>query len=131
MAQLPRETLAQALKDRHLLFLGNLLQLSTNESSLSSLSSRPGRPPTNCPGRRTNQLSGSAAQQAVRVGGPNVTADCPYPALRLDKLYAVLIRCLVLWTVTKQILVFLFKGLYLLAGGSDVTRGISCDYALH
>ena len=44
-----------------------------------------------------------------------VTAACPYPALRLDKLYAALIRCLVLWTVTKQILVFLFKGLYLLA----------------
>ena len=44
-----------------------------------------------------------------------VTAACLYPALRLDKLYAALIRCLVLWTVTKQILVFLFKGLYLLA----------------
>ena len=115
-------------------FLGNLL-LSTNESSSSS----PGRPPTSCPGRRTNELSGSADQRAVRVvhqravrvvhqravrvvhqravrvGGPNVTAACPYPALRLDKLYAALIRCLVLWTVTKQILVFLFKGLYLLA----------------
>ena len=38
----------------------------------------------------------------------SVTAACPYPALRLDKLYAALIRCLVLWTVTKQILVFLF-----------------------
>ena len=61
----------------------------------------------------------------------SVTAACPYPALRLDKLYAALIRCLVLWTVTKQILVFLFKGLYLLAGGSDVTRGISCDSSLH
>ena len=60
-----------------------------------------------------------------------VTAACPYPALRLDKLYAALIRCLVLWTVTKQFLVFLFKGLYLLTGGSDVTRGISCDSALH
>ena len=60
-----------------------------------------------------------------------VTAACPYLALRLDKLYAALIRCLVLWTVTKQFLVFLFKGLYLLAGGSDVTRGISCDSALH
>ena len=35
-----------------------------------------------------------------------VTAACPYPALRLDKLYAALIRCLVLWTVTKQFLVF-------------------------
>ena len=41
------------------------------------------------------------------VGGP-VTAACPYPALRLDKLYAALIRCLVLWTVTKQFLIFLF-----------------------
>ena len=58
----------------------------------------------------------------VRVGGPNVTAACPYPALRLDKLYATLIRCLGLWTVTKQILVFLFKGLYLVAGGSNFTR---------
>ena len=38
-----------------------------------------------------------------------VTAACPYPALRLDKLHAALIRCLVLWTVTKQILVFLFQ----------------------
>ena len=37
-----------------------------------------------------------------------VTAACLYPALRLDKLYAALIRCLVLWTVTKQILVFVF-----------------------
>ena len=42
-----------------------------------------------------------------------VTAACPYPALRLDKLYAALIRCLVLWTVTKQFLVSCFKGLYL------------------
>ena len=62
---------------------------------------------------------------------PGVTAACPYPALRLDKLYAALIRCLVLWTVTKQFLVSCFKGLYLLAGGSDVTRGISCDSSLH
>ena len=52
----------------------------------------------------------------------SVTAACPYPKLRLDKLYAALIRCLVLWTVTKQTLVFLFKGLYLVAGGSDVNR---------
>ena len=44
-----------------------------------------------------------------------VTAACPYPALRLDKLYAALIRCLVLWTVTKQFLLSCFKGLYLLA----------------
>ena len=88
--------------------------------------------PTSCPGRRTNELSGSADQRVVRVGGPTVTAACPYPALRLDKLYAALIRCLVLWTVTKQIPSFsCFKGLYLLAGGSDVTRGISCDSALH
>ena len=60
-----------------------------------------------------------------------VTAACPYPALRLDKLYAALIRCLVLWTVTKQILVSCFKGLYLLLDGSDVFRGISCDSSLH
>ena len=65
------------------------------------------------------------------VSSMSVTAACPYPALRLDKLYAALIRCLVLWTVTKQFLVFLFKGLYLLAGGSDVTRGISCDSSFH
>ena len=50
-------------------------------------------------------------QRVVRVGGPNVTAACPHPALRLDKLYAALIRCLVLWTVTKQFLVSCFKGL--------------------
>ena len=43
----------------------------------------------------------------------SVTAACPYPALRLDKLYAALIRCLVLWTVTKHFLVSCFKGLYL------------------
>ena len=53
------------------------------------------------------------AFSSLRVGGPNVTASCPYPALMLDKLYAALVRCLVLWTVTKQILLFLFKGLYL------------------
>ena len=60
---------------------------------MSRLLPRPGRPPTGC-------------LLLVRVGGPNVTAACPYPALRLDKLYAALIRCLVLWTVTKQFLVF-------------------------
>ena len=60
-----------------------------------------------------------------------VTAACLYPVLRLDKLYAALIRCLVLWTVTKQFLVSYFKGLYLLTGGSDVTRGISCDSSVH
>ena len=54
-------------------------------------------------------------QRVVRVGGPKLTAACPYPALRLDKLYAALIRCLVLWAVTKQILVSCFKGLYVLA----------------
>ena len=50
--------------------------------------------------------------QVVKIT-ETVTAACPYPALRLDKLYAALIRCLVLWTVTKQILVSCFKGLYL------------------
>ena len=40
-----------------------------------------------------------------------VTAACPCPALRLDKLHAALIRCLVLWTVTKQFLVSCFQGL--------------------
>ena len=82
-------------------------------------------------GLSTNELSGSADQRVVRVGGPNVTAACLYPALRLDKLYAALIRCLVLWTVTKQFLVSYFKGLYLLTGGSDVTRGIACDSSVH
>ena len=43
----------------------------------------------------------------------SVTAACPFPALRLDKFYAALICCIVLWTVTKQFLVFVFKGLYL------------------
>ena len=79
MAQTPRYTLAQALRDRHSLFLSNLLS---------------------CP--PTSRLL------PARAGGPNVTAACPYPALRLDKLYAALIRCLVLWTVTEQILVFVF-----------------------
>ena len=59
-----------------------------------------------------------------------VTAACPYPALKLDKLYAALISCLVLWTVTKQTWFSCFKGRYLVAGGSDVTRGISCDSSL-
>ena len=66
----------------------------------------------------------------INVTG-GVTAACLYPALRLDKLYAALIRFLVLWTVTKQFLVSYFKGLYLLTGGSDVTRGISCDSSVH
>ena len=43
---------------------------------------------------------------AIVFADVGVTAACPYPALRLDKLYAALIRCLVLWTVTKQFLVF-------------------------
>ena len=66
VAESPRHTLAQALRDRHLLFLGNLLQLSTNASSSSSSSSSTSR------------------TDDVRVGGPNVTGACPYPALRLD-----------------------------------------------
>ena len=77
--------------------------------------SSPGRPPTSCPGRPPTSCPGRPDRIVVRVGGPNVTAACPYPALRLDKLYAALIRCLVLWTVTKQFLVSCFKGLYLLA----------------
>ena len=51
---------------------------------------------------------GSLLRTQNTVENSNVTAACPYPALRLDKLYAALIRCLVLWTVTKQFLVFLF-----------------------
>ena len=110
VAQSPRDTVAQSPREtksetprssswaifcvvyqRVVFFLVFFLSgLSTNELSGSS----------------TNELSGSADQRVVRVGGPNVTAVCPYPALRLDKLYAALIRCLVLWTVTKQFLVF-------------------------
>ena len=69
--------------------------------------------------------------EAATKQNVSVTAACLYPALRLDKLYAALIRCLVLWTVTKQILVSCFRGLYILTGGSDVTHGISCDSSLH
>ena len=44
VAQSPRYAVAQALGNRRLLFLGNLLQLSTNDSYLSSSSSSsPGR----------------------------------------------------------------------------------------
>ena len=117
VAQPPRDTVAQSPRDtvetprsRHLFFLGNLLS---------------------CPPTSRLLLIRVVHQRVVRVGGPNVTAACPYPALRLDKLYAALIRCLVLWTVTKQFLVSCFKGLYLLTGGSDVTRGISCDSSVH
>ena len=107
VAQLPRYAVAQVLRDRHLLFLGNLLSC----------------PPTSrlCPRlllvrvvhqrafRVVHQRAFRVVHQRVfRVGGPNVTAACPYPVLRLDKLYAALIRCLVLWTVTKQIIVFVF-----------------------
>ena len=109
VAQSPRDTVAQSPRDtksetpriRHLFFLGNLLS---------------------CPPTSRLLLVRVVHQRVVRVGGPNVTTACPHPALKLDKLYAALIRCLVLWTVTKQILVSCFKGLYLLAGGSDVTR---------
>ena len=98
VAQTPRDTKSKTPRPRHLFFLGIILSCSPTRCFRPHLFLR------------------------VRVGGPNVTAACPYPALRLDKLYATLIRCLVLWTVTKQILVFLFKGLYLLTGGSNVTR---------
>ena len=108
--QSPRDTKSATPRSRHLFFLGNLLS---------------------CPPTSRLLLVRVVHQRVVRVGGPNVTAACPYPALRLDKLYAALIRCLVLWTVTKQLLVSCFKGLYLLTGGSDVTRGISCDSSLH
>ena len=118
VAQSPRDTVAQSPRDtksetpriRHLFFLGNFLCCKPTSRLL---------------------LVRVVHQRVVRVGGPNVTAVCPYPALRLDKLYAALIRCLVLWTVTNQFLVSCFKGLYLLTGGSDVTRGISCDSSLH
>ena len=115
VAQSPRDTVAATPRSRHLFFLGNLLSC----------------PPTSRLRPRLLLLVRVVHQRVVRVGGPNVTAACLYPALRLDKLYAALIRCLVLWTVTKQFLVSYFKGLYLLTGGSDVTRGISCDSSVH
>ena len=63
---------------------------------------------------RTNQIAPFARRTTVALDlvtagsttDGTVTAACLYPALRLDKLYAALIRCLVLWTVTKQFLVF-------------------------
>ena len=150
VAQSPRDTVAQSPRDtksetpriRHLFFLGNLLSCPptsrlllvrvVHQRVVRVVHQRVSGSSTNeLSGSSTNELSGSADQRVVRVGGPNVTAACPYPALRLDKLYAALIRCLVLWTVTKQFLVSCFKGLYLLAGGSDVTRGIACDSALY
>ena len=86
VAQSPRDTVAQSPRDtvetprsRHLFFLGNLLS---------------------CPPTSRLLLVRVVHQRVVRVGGPSVTTACPYPALRLDKLYAALIRCLVLWTVT-------------------------------
>ena len=111
VAQSPRDTISETPRSRHLFFLGNLLSCQPTGRLL-------------LPVRVVHQ-------RVVLVGGPNVTAACLYPARRLDKLYAALIRCLVLWTVTKQFLVSCFKGLYLVAGGSDVTHGISCDSALH
>ena len=118
VAQSPRDTVAQTPRDtvetprsRHLFFLGNLLS---------------------CPPTSRLLLVRVVHQRVVRVGGPNVTAACPYPALRLDTLYAALIRCLVLWSVTKQFLVFrVLKDCIFWLDGSDVTRGISCDSALH
>ena len=53
-----------------------------------------------------NQLTFRLRVENLTVFSNTVTAACPYPALRLDKLYAALIRCLVLWTITKQFLVF-------------------------
>ena len=102
VAQSPRDTVAQSPRDtvetprsRHLFFLGNLLSCPPTSRLLLV--------------RVVHQrVVRVVHQRVVRVGGPNVTAACLYPALRLDKLYAALIRCLVLWTVTKQILVFLF-----------------------
>ena len=81
VAQVPRDTKSETPRFRHL-FSGNILSC----------------PPT----RRLRPR----LLLVVLVGGPKVTAACPYPALRLDKLYATLIRCLGLWTVTKQLLVF-------------------------
>ena len=93
LAQPPRDTVAQSPRDtvqaprsRHLFFLGNLLS---------------------CP--PTSRLRPRRLLLLVLVGGPKITAACPYPALRLDNLYAALIRYLVLWTFTKQILVFLLQ----------------------
>ena len=86
VAQSPRDTVAQSPRDtvetprsRHLFFLGNLLscpptsrlllvRVSTNELS-GSADQRVVRVggPTSCPGRRTNEQSGSADQRVVRV----------------------------------------------------------------
>ena len=115
VAQTPRDTKSETPRSRLLFFLGNLLSC----------------PPTSRLRPRFLLLVRVVHQRVVPVGGPNVTAASPYPALRLDKLYAALIRCLVLWIVTKQVLVSCFKGLYFLLDGSDVTRGISCDSSLH
>ena len=115
VAQSPRDTVSETPRSKLLFFLGNLLSC----------------PPTSRLRPRL-LLVRVVHQRVVRVGGPNVTAACPYPALRLDKLHAALIRCLVLWTVINKSYFSCFKGLYLVSvGGSDVTCGISCDFSLN
>ena len=116
VAQSPRDTVTQSPRDtksatprsRHLFFLGNLLSCppaSRLRPRLLLLVRVVHQRAVRVVHQRVVRV---VHQRVVRVGGSNVTAACPYPALRLDKLYAALIRCLVLWTVTKQFLVFLF-----------------------
>ena len=89
--QSSRDTKSETLRVRHLFFLSNSLS---------------------CPQTKFLRLR---LLLLVQVGEPDVKAACPYPMLSLDKFSAALIRCLLLWTVTKHILVFFrFKGLYLL-----------------
>ena len=64
----------------------------------------------------------------LQVSSMTETTAWPY----LDKLYAALIRCLVYCgPLLNKSWFSCFKRLYLLAGGSDVTRRISCDRFLH
>ena len=61
----------------------------------------------------------------------NVTAACPYLALKLDKRYTALIRCSALWTVADSSCLLVWKELNLIVCGSDVTCKICCGPALH
>ena len=78
----PRDTVAQSRRVK-------IAQSPSDTKLLHLLGNSFSCPPTSCvlglrPGRRTN-----------------VTAACLYLALKLDKLYAALIRCSVLWVVTE------------------------------
>ena len=107
VAQSPRDTVAQSPRDT--VAQSPRVTIVQSPRDTKSETPRPSSWAIFCclPTSRLLQVR-VVHQRIVRVGGPNVTAACLYPALRLDKLYAALIRCLVLWTVTKQFLVFLF-----------------------